>query len=1101
MMKKVFLSMLLLMLCVTYAVANPITQAQALEKAKAFLQKKGTATTTNLNLVYQGRQGSPQHGAPVKDPCFYVFNNGQNAGFVIVAGDDCADEVLGYADSGTFAPNDIPSNMEEFLKGYVEEIENARARNLRANSSSPDVEMARKVVAPLIQTHWDQHDPYNQQCPIIGGERCVTGCVATAFAQVMYYYKWPQGETKEEVEAYSFTNDGITYNYDALPITTFKWDKMKPVYINTGEDDEDAEAAVAELMHYCGQAVKMEYGVNESGAQQNYIPNALIKYFDYPNDPQSVSRSSYTTEEWDELIYTELKFGRPVLYAANTSGGSGHEFICDGYDGHGLYHINWGWGGLSDGYFRLQALRPSNQGTGGSGDYGGYSLNQEAVIGVSATKIVSTNIEEEEEVPEIKSGLETDELKVISDLTIDYNSDNGFYNVQASFTFALAREETCVDYGFAIYQDGQLIQQMVSREGVTLEQSYAYSTSGQLIWNLGTNLADGTYQIVGISRVNGTEEWYPNVDSDRNYIEVVISNGQATFTNVKIVPPVPVRKIDITNVEQRFDLGEKFTQIRAYVTNIGDTDYSKQLRLSINRTTKGVEGVYIPVGGEDYVDFFFPAMTGTVRLELSTYYGSVYLNEDFILSEYTAPEQPELTVEGDVNIKNLGDGKMYGAMLDGAVKLRNENSKDFEGNLRLKVKVLTEIDAEGGWWSIPYNVSIPVSIKANETKNIPITYTGLTIGDQFRYTLYGPDETVLGASGWFIKVVPGITLWKGNGERTAVEPTTNFTIPEDVCAVSFEDLGDNLSNYNFVLNNNPNTIYYVTGSATGFDNPTIVRGGIAGDIELVTEKDFFIPKHFRAKSIVYSWTPYLGADGKNGWQTITLPFGVQSVTSAAKPDREIDWYHGIKNEGEKDFWVREFKQVEGNVVKFADAIEWVANVPYIIAVPGDHWGAQYDLTKQIMQFKANNVLVERTAVSAVVSDGYEFVGLTGGMNPLNEAEELALSEKFGDVYILNNSGNAFVPASIDQVTGKHNLAYFTINDRTITPPAYLNIGTFDTIDGISIPQMIITDGQQVDVYAIDGVKVSTVTINNGIIDLSRLPKGVYIVEGRKVVRK
>ena len=141
------------------------------------------------------------------------------------------------------------------------------------------------------------------------------------------------------------------------------------------------------------------------------------------------------------------------------------------------------------------------------------------------------------------------------------------------------------------------------------------------------------------------------------------------------------------------------------------------------------------------------------------------------------------------------------------------------------------------------------------------------------------------------------------------------------------------------------------------------------------------------------------------------------------------------------------------------------------------------------------------AVSAVVSDGYEFVGLTGGMNPLNEAEELALSEKFGDVYILNNSGNAFVPASIDQVTGKHNMAYFTINDRTITPPAYLNIGTFDTIDGISIPQMIITDGQQVDVYAIDGVKVSTVTINNGIIDLSRLPKGVYIVEGRKVVRK
>ena len=216
---------------------------------------------------------------------------------------------------------------------------------------------------------------------------------------------------------------------------------------------------------------------------------------------------------------------------------------------------------------------------------------------------------------------------------------------------------------------------------------------------------------------------------------------------------------------------------------------------------------------------------------------------------------------------------------------------------------------------------------------------------------------------------------------------------------------------------------------------------------------------------------------------------MQSVTSEETP---IDWYRGTKNEAEKDFWVREFKQVVGNVVEFADAHDWVANVPYIIAVPGNHWGPQYDLTHKDIQFKASNVLVERTAVSAVVSDGFEFVGLTGGLDSASDLD---------NVYILNANGSAFVPVESTLITGKHNLAYFTINDRTITPPACLNIGTFDNTDGISTPKLHLTDGQLVDVYAIDGVKVSTVTIKNGTIDLSCLSKGVYIVEGKKVVKK
>ncbi|MBR5083945.1 MAG: thiol protease/hemagglutinin PrtT [Prevotella sp.] len=1093
MMRKIYLSMLLFMLCVVYAVANPVTQAQALQKARAFLQKRGTATTANLNLVYQGRQVSPQHGAPAKDPCYYVFNNGHNAGFIIMAGDDCAEDVLGYADSGTFDPNDIPDNMQEFLKGYVEEIVSARARNTNNNTNpNVEVELTRKVVAPLIQTHWNQQDPYNQQCPTIGGKRCVTGCVATAFAQVMYYHKWPQGSTNV-VPAYS--------SYEALPSTTFKWDKMKPVYNNTGEDDEDAEAAVAELMHYCGQAVYMSYGTGSSGASPYYIPNALNEYFGYPedNNPQYVSRSSYTSEQWDELIYTELKYGRPVLYGANTSGEAGHEFICDGYDGHGLFHINWGWGGLSDGYFRLQALRPSNQGTGGSGDYGGYSLNHDAIVGVSGTMIPVN-----EEPTESVSALRTKLLQVTSDMTIDYSQSNGFNGVNASIHFSLVStaDEGAFDVGIGIYQDGQLLQQKSLFNEYTVQGGRTYKISAQPIFRgLGKNLVDGTYQIVGIYKVYGTEEWLPNIDSDRIYIEVVISNGQATFTNVAIDPPVPVRSIVITNVEQRFDVGTNLSQIRAYITNTGETDYSGSVHLLINNSWVAEEGVYIPIGSNDYVDFFFPKMTGTfTAVVASDKQGSHPLYTGNITLSGSAPALPALTLK-NVNIKNLGSGKVYGSMLDGTATFENSTNEDFEGNLTLTVNVFDK--QEGGYYYYtPQKQLIPTSIKAGETKTVAFNYTRMTVGDKIMYSLTDPAGNELAASSWFIDVVPAIALWKGNGERTAVEPTTNFTIPEDVCAVSLEDLGKNLGSYQLILNDNPNTIYYVTGSAIGFDNPDamIVRGGMAENVELDANYDFYFPMSFHANSILYSWIPdkNKGADGKNGWQTITLPFGVQAVTSVGNP---IDWYRGNETEDNKDFWVREFKQVEGNVVKFADANDWVANVPYIIAVPGNHWGPQYDLTNKEMQFIAEDVLVERTTVSAVVSDGYEFVGVTGGLNPLNGAEELALSEKFGDVYILNESGNAFVPASIDQVSGKHNIAYFTINDRTIIPPACLNIGTFDNTDGISTPQIRVADGKQVDVYAIDGVKVSTVTNNNGTIDLSHLPKGVYIVEGRKVVRK
>ena len=1105
-MRKSLLSFLLLMLCMICAVANPVTPEQAQQKAKAFLAKRGMAASATLDLAYQGKQQAHQNGAPAKNACYYVFNNGHNAGFVIVAGDDCAEDVLGYATDGSFDADNIPENMQAFLQGYAEEIAAARALGANnANNGDENVEVARKVVAPLIETHWNQYDPYNLLCINNSGQLCVTGCVATALAQVMYYYQWPKSATTEIPKYDSRYGD----HYDALPSTTFDWAKMKPVYMNTGNDDEDSRQAVAKLMRYCGQAVTMNYSPGSSGGYESSIPNALKNYFGYPGNPSWELRSGYTTEEWDELIYNELKFGRPVLYGARTSGDSGHEFICDGYDGHGLYHINWGWGGLSDGYFRLQALRPSTQGAGGSSDCGGYSLNHDAIIGVSNTEIVNNNNDNPNDDPEEPgSVMTTVNLQVTGSTTVDYDPSYswGLGEPSAKFSYTMSGDETKVEYCFAVYQGDELVSKG-EVTSISMSEGSIYTSSGNLFWGLGTDketgLSDGTYQIKVINRAQGTEEWFLNDNSDLIYVEVEIANGKATFTNVKIdppTPPEPVKSIEVTNVEQRFDIAADLTQIRAYVSNTGEVDYSSSLHLLVNDVWVAEEGVYIPVGGTDYVDFFFPAQKGEVKVVVSSNKSgtpALYTLTGFVLQERT---QTSSEWTASVVVKNLDDhwNNMYGSVLDGNIVLTNQTGSDFEGNFTLEIRVISESD-EHSYSYNGRNQQIPVIIKAGETKNIPIFFSGLAIGDEFAYLLYDPNGNWLDSDGFF-GVLPGVVYWKGNGERFAVAPTDKITVPDGVTAVSFEDI--DLGDYEVDLseNSNINTIYYVSADNEAEVNKisasNIVIGDQARGMLLFEDYDFFVPKRFFVKEARYSYLPELGADGKNGWQTITLPFTVEKVLSGNK---EVDWYHGNDTE-EKDFWVREFKQVNGNTVKFANVEVWVPNVPYIFAVPGDHWGSEYDLTGKVLEFNATNVWVEKSTVSAVVSDSYEFIGVTGGTNYTSRDEEYAgMMARMENAYVLNENGNAFVQGTTEW-QGKHNLCYFTINDRTIDPPARLNIGTFDETDGICMPQVTATDGQQVDVYTIDGMKVATVTVNGGMVDLGRLPKGVYIVEGKKIVR-
>lgn len=377
--------------------AGDVSPEQALKQAQNFVQNQVTA----------GRRApgaTPQLALKGTVSGLYVFNVADDEGFVIVSNDDVAIPILGYSDSGSIDPNNMPANMRAWLQGYADEIAWAKKVGIKKSASPSTSRRAGShstaTITTLLSTRWDQRAPYYNNCPVAAGYRCLTGCVATAMAQVMNKHQWPAGTT-QIIPNYTwkkytkYKNDGKTYGPGELGTTTFEWANMQNPY--SGEYTEAQATAVATLMRYCGQSVEMDYWFNASSASVSKVASALKTYFNYSSTTQFLSRSSYSYADWTDIIYYELSRGRPVIYGGQSTD-NGHCFVCDGYmyDGGDLFHINWGWSGTSDGYFVLSVLDPKNQGSGGSATNAAYNSGQEAVVGIQKYGVedpVSTLVE------------------------------------------------------------------------------------------------------------------------------------------------------------------------------------------------------------------------------------------------------------------------------------------------------------------------------------------------------------------------------------------------------------------------------------------------------------------------------------------------------------------------------------------------------------------------------------------------------------------------------------------------------------------------------------------------------------------------------------
>ena len=533
--------------------AEQITREQALRKAQQFLSQKGLPSSVKAVETQMSRRRAQGISQP---DYYYVFNNGQNQGFVIISGDDRAETVLGYATSGHFDVDSIPPAMADLLNYYSYQIEAIKhgASIITRAANHPQV-------PNLMTVKWDQEEPYNNMAPlgyyvdVNDGSHCVTGCVATAMAQVLYHQHFVNA-TQATIPGYQNKTcwqspSGVKYAQlaDVSAGSALDWNNMVDnYYVQTTTQDQ--KNAVANLMLYCGTAVNMNYDLEGSSAPVYAIPDAFKKYFGYSRGTRYVQRESYSDTEWDNLIYNEIASGRPVIYGGQTAKNEGHAFVVHGYDGNGNYAINWGWGGYQDNYFYLSDLTPKSQGMGGGS--GGYNYGQEAVIYL--TKEDGT--------------FKEDVIATVFGAAVgDVNFDNFVIPTGQSYQASRNSKGGCVlglaftytsdlanvyafDLGYGIQDsDGNLMGDVVTlRQKWDLIQGQTRTTATGTS-NFAPGISEGTYYIKAYSCKNGTTDWSVCKDADKFAIKMVVSSSTMKFEVVDISTPDPEPQPEVSQAD------------------------------------------------------------------------------------------------------------------------------------------------------------------------------------------------------------------------------------------------------------------------------------------------------------------------------------------------------------------------------------------------------------------------------------------------------------------------------------------------------------------------------------------------------------------------
>ncbi|MCU6767613.1 thiol protease/hemagglutinin PrtT [Barnesiella propionica] len=502
--------------------AKEITQEQALKIAETYI----STTTSGSGKKISSKLRSVRPVQPIrsieKSPAYYMFNIDTLSGFVVVSGDDELTPVIGYADQGEIVPDRMPDALNSWLEVYSEYVDRVRSGKIKVVRSA--FEKASVVVSPMITTRWNQDAPFNGQCPEYNGRNMVTGCVATALAQIMKYHNWP-GEGEGSNTYYNEYAGELSADFSQ---SRYDWDNMIDVYeysyrqspsgitMTTPKFKEEEGDAVAKLMSDVGISINMNYTPFASGSNNMFAYKALVENFKYSgNSLRLYERDNCTTSQWVNIILSELQSGRP-LYYSGSSKTVGHAFVCDGIDSNNFLHINWGWGGLCDGFFDMNYMDPDDLGIGGG--EGSYIYNQAVMVGIRPA-------EQGEEKEILKPQTLLGDVEV-SDSRVPLGTAFTV-TVNKAWNYNVNRFEG--EMGIALYQNDKLLE-VLGRAGYALDPYYLYTTY-PLEATIPPTYENGEYELRLVFRETGRADWIDALFpiNQKGKIPLVIENNFVVF--------------------------------------------------------------------------------------------------------------------------------------------------------------------------------------------------------------------------------------------------------------------------------------------------------------------------------------------------------------------------------------------------------------------------------------------------------------------------------------------------------------------------------------------------------------------------------------------
>lgn len=961
------------------AKAESVSRSDAFNTAQQYMLSKGKILNQNRapHLSLRRVNGQPQSAY------YYVFNAEDDNGYVIVSGDDRTPEILGYVDHGSFDEEKIPENMKSWLQLYVDQIkyliDNNISVNKRAIKARAVARATRHSIPVMLTSRWNQGEPYNITCPKYYLEADknedtalpqktgpAAGCVATAMAQVVNFYKYPT-KLKAAIPSYSITykseknGSSKTVTQKAIARNTpIDWDNIRDVYNwEKGHVANAQDSAVANLMHMCGQAVKMHYGPS-SGAVTANSRDVFVNMFGFDDSAYWLNRSSCSIDEWFDAIYTELASGYPVLFNGHSSGG-GHAFVLDGFDGEQLFHVNWGWGGGSDGWFLVAILNPDdNSGIGASSSSDGYSMGQGALFNLRLPDNVR---------------VETTTCMTINDITVSGTTISGKF---LNWTGATNSFNT----GIVKINDDNTLSLVGTSQTITDMSKDTYYTKS---FNVKGRLQPGTYRLSPASKLTSSRIWRPEMDLKRNYILAEVdSSKNITLTKVK---PIEDISVDTITFPGSLAVNEE-QEIKVTFRNNAD-EFSQVVYLFVGKTSVKENAnsrslVSIKAGGTTDVTFFYkPTDVGTYNLWLCRRDDGSDVIGMGTMEIYSSSQikKPSLAVNG-FTIQNSSNSIVYGNKLVGSIAVRNAAKEAYKG--LVKLQLWHQPKGDNYAWSSTTHV-VEMNIEPAKTATGYFQFDGLNYDDTYHIrVMYGIGGDLTSGGIWDHSWVPkaGVLSWKNTGVVVGQAARSSVIAPTTAIGV----YASNVSITRMTANKNPNTIYC-------FDNVSTIPQGTVVDANLVvnghanvvnfySDNSYFIPSNFEADTAYFHYTFPADSETPVAWQAITLPFAVDSIFRG-------EFTYQL-NDSLNHFWIYEFAAIDDDGNPIFEPVKVLrANTPYIIACDSMFNGHTICFSGMNQSFYASGS--DKMVVS---SDTYNMYGST-------------YQPSLKNVYMINSDGTCF----------------------------------------------------------------------------------------------